>query len=51
MDFGKRGFEVQYFNVKKDGQAMARFLDLSGGDRRVPLIEENGRVDVGFNGA
>jgi hypothetical protein len=29
---------------------MERFLDLSGGDRQVPLIEENGRVTVGFNG-
>ena len=51
MDFGKRGFEVQYFDVKKDGQAMARFLELSGGDRRVPLIEEGSRVDIGFSGS
>jgi hypothetical protein len=29
---------------------MKRFLDLSGGDRRVPLIEENGRITTGFNG-
>jgi len=50
VEFGKRGFEVQYFNVKKDDQAMARFLGLSGGERRVPLIEEDGRVDIGFNG-
>ncbi len=41
---------VEYFNVKKDQAAMARFLDLSGGDRRVPLIEEDGRVTVGFDG-
>jgi len=51
VDFGKRGFEVQYFNVKKDGQAMARFLDLSGGDRRVPLIEDDGHVAIGFDGS
>ena len=50
MDFGKRGFEVEYLNVKKDDQAMARFLDLSGGERRVPLIEVDGRIDIGFNG-
>jgi len=29
---------------------MKRFLDLSGGDRRVPLIEEDGRITTGFNG-
>ncbi len=29
---------------------MERFLDLSGGDRRVPLIEEDGRVTIGFDG-
>ncbi len=51
MDFGKRGFEVQYFNVKKSREALDRFLDLSGGDRRVPLIEENGRISIGFEGS
>jgi hypothetical protein len=30
---------------------MKRFLELSGGDRRVPLIqEEGGKVIVGFGG-
>jgi hypothetical protein len=41
---------VEYFNVKKDAEAMKRFLALSGGDRRVPLIVEGGRVTVGFGG-
>lgn len=50
MDFGKRGFDVRYYNVKKDPAAMQRFLELSGGDRRVPLIDEGGRVSVGFGG-
>ncbi len=50
MDFGKRGAKVEYFDVKKDAAAMKRFLDLSGGDRRVPLIEEEGTVTVGFGG-
>jgi hypothetical protein len=30
---------------------MKRFLELSGGDRRVPLISEDGKVTVGFGGA
>jgi glutaredoxin 3 len=42
--------QVEYFNVKKDPEAMKRFLELSGGDRRVPLIVERGRVTVGFGG-
>ncbi len=29
---------------------MKRFLGFSGGERRVPLIVENGRVKVGFAG-
>ena len=30
---------------------MQRFLELSGGERRVPLIVERGRVSVGFGGS
>jgi len=30
---------------------MKRFLDLSGGERRVPLVVEDGRVTVGFGGS
>ena len=30
---------------------MKRFLELSGGDRRVPLILERGHVTVGFGGS
>jgi len=41
---------VEYFNVKKDAAAMARFLELSGGDRRVPLVVERGRITVGHGG-
>ena len=52
MDYGKRGFAVDYFDVKKDPGAMKRFLELSGGDRRVPLIAEEGRSPVvGFGGS
>jgi glutaredoxin 3 len=37
--------------VRKDAAAMKRFLELSGGDRRVPLVYERGRVTVGFGGS
>ena len=42
--------KVEYFDVKQDAEAMKRFLELSGGARRVPLIVEGGRVTVGFVG-
>ncbi len=51
MDYGKRGVKVEYFNLKADADAMKRFLELSGGERRVPLIDEGGRVTVGFGGS
>jgi hypothetical protein len=41
---------VAYHDVRKDAAAMRRFLGLSGGERRVPLIVERGRVTVGFGG-
>ena len=50
MDFGKRKVKVEYFNVKVDPEAMKAFLALSGGDRRVPLIEQDGRITIGFGG-
>jgi hypothetical protein len=50
VDFGKRGFSVRYHDVKQDPAAMRRFLELSEGDRRVPLVDEGGRVSVGFGG-
>ena len=37
--------EVTYHDVKKDAAAMRRFLELSGGDRRVPLIVEKSHID------
>jgi glutaredoxin 3 len=42
---------VEYHDVRKDAAAMERFLELSGGDRRVPLIVERGRLKVGFGGS
>jgi hypothetical protein len=36
--------------VKKDPEAMRRFLELSGGERRVPLIQEGDRITIGFGG-
>jgi hypothetical protein len=30
---------------------MKRFLELSGGERRVPLIVQDGKVTAGFGGS
>ncbi len=51
MAFAKRGFRVEYRDVRKDAAAMKRFLELSGGERRVPLIHEAGEVTVGYDGS
>jgi glutaredoxin len=50
-DYATRGREVRYFDVKKDAAAMARFLELGEGQRRVPLILDRGRVSIGYGGS
>jgi glutaredoxin len=49
-DFARRGWAVEYFNVKKDAKALERMLEYSKGQRRVPVIVEGGRVTIGFGG-
>ena len=49
-DAEERGKVVAYRDVRKDPEAMRRFLELSGGERRVPLLVERGRVSIGFGG-
>jgi glutaredoxin 3 len=41
---------VRFHDVQEDAAALRRFLELSGGERRVPLIDEAGRVTVGHGG-
>jgi glutaredoxin 3 len=50
QDYAARGYPVEYFDIKADPAAMSRFLELSGGERRVPLIVDRGRITVGFGG-
>jgi len=43
---------VEYHDVQQDPSAMKRFLELSGGERKVPLIrEDGGRIAIGFGGS
>jgi len=50
-DYNRRGYAVQYLNVKNDNNLLNEMLVHSNGQRRVPTIIENGRVTVGFGGA
>jgi glutaredoxin 3 len=46
-----RGEQFDEFDVEQDGQARARMLQLSGGQRMVPVLVENGAVvQVGWHG-
>jgi glutaredoxin len=50
-EYAARGLAVEYFDVTRDAAAMRRFLELSGGERQVPLIVERGRTCAGFGGS
>jgi glutaredoxin len=49
-DYGQRGYQVEYFDVKKDIERLNEMLARNGDDRRVPTIVENDRVIIGFGG-
>ena len=42
--------QVEYVNVKKNAADLDRMLGYSGGQRRVPVIVEDGKVTIGFGG-
>jgi len=50
-DYQGRGVAVTYHDVTRDPEAMRAFLELSGGERQVPLIVDRGRVCAGFGGS
>jgi glutaredoxin 3 len=45
-----QGTSVEYFNVKKNAADLERMLGYSRGERRVPVIIEDGKVTIGFGG-
>jgi glutaredoxin len=49
-EYGRRKVPFEYLNVKKDKAALARMLEFSRGQRRVPVIVEEGKVTIGFAG-
>ena len=48
--YGSHGTAVEYFNVKKNAADLQRMLGYSRGERRVPVIVEDGKVTIGFGG-
>lgn len=50
-DLEWRRAEFVEYDVDRDADALSRMLELSGGDRTVPLLADAGRiVQVGFEG-
>lgn len=49
-DLQRSGIRYTEHNVKADCAALRRMLKLNGNQRRVPTIDKNGQVSVGFNG-
>jgi glutaredoxin 3 len=41
---------VDYRNVKKDPAWLTEMLALSGGERRLPVIVDAGKVELGWKG-
>lgn len=49
-DFDRRGVAYQYVNVQADAEKLKEMLRHSKGKRVVPVIVEDGKVTIGFNG-
>ncbi len=49
-DYARRKVAFEYINVKKSPAGLDRMLEYSGGRREVPVIVENGKVTIGFDG-
>jgi arsenate reductase-like glutaredoxin family protein len=41
---------VEYYDVRFDAEKMKDMLKYSDGARRVPVIVDQGKVTIGFNG-
>ena len=43
-DYAKKGYEVEYVNVKTNPEEMPKLLEYSGGKREQPVIVAGGEV-------
>jgi len=48
--YASKGYRVEYRDVKADSEALEEMLGQTGGQRRIPVIVEGDRVEVGFGG-
>jgi len=46
----KKGRDVEYFDVLSDADKLNTMLKYSDGRRKVPVIIDQGKVTIGFNG-
>jgi arsenate reductase-like glutaredoxin family protein len=46
----KSGREVKYYDVRHDAEKMSAMLKYSNGVRKVPVVVEQDKVTIGFNG-
>ena len=49
-DFAKRNVAFQYVNVQTNGEKLKEMLRHTKGKRVVPVIVDEGKVTIGFNG-
>lgn len=49
-EYAKKGYDVEYINVKASAENMEKMLNIGGGQRTVPVIVEGGQVIHGFGG-
>jgi len=45
------GDKAVYYDVKKDPSRLEEMLARSGGQRRVPVVVEDGKATVGYGGS
>lgn len=50
-DFAQKGIEYEEVDVSSSPEALRRMLELTGGERAVPVIVSEGKVSIGFGGA
>jgi glutaredoxin len=49
-DYAKKGYDVEYINVRESKDRLAEMLKISGGRANIPVIVEGGMVAVGYGG-
>lgn len=51
VDYAKRKADFEYVDVLNDTAGMQKMLELSKGERKVPVIvDADGKVTIGFGG-